>query len=365
MRLTRWHKLLAFSLTLALPTVAFADYSYQEITQLTGGSMLSLTKMAGALSSQARKAGEPVVSSVYLKGNRLANVSADSVEIIDLDKETITHIDMVKHTYTLMTFQQIKDQAAKAAQQLQNQPAPQPAAAPANPDASNVKMTFDVHVRNTGAVKDVSGVQASEAIMTMNMNATDQTSQQTGTMAITNDMWMVSEIPGYAQLRDFYVRMGAKMDFTRPSAGIDYSKLFAQNPGASVAVADMAKEMQKLKGVPIEQIMRMGTTMNGEALPAASEAPLPPDTTPAMPSAGDVARQSAASAISSRLGIGGLGGFGHKKQPDPPPAAATAPPTGPVVLMEQKTTISGFSSAPVDPSRFEVPAGFKLVQPQI
>jgi hypothetical protein len=34
------------------------------------------------------------------------------------------------------------------------------------------------------------------------------------------------------------------------------------------------------------------------------------------------------------------------------------------ILMESQTTISNFSSAPVDDAHFEVPAGFKQVQPQ-
>ena len=96
-------KLTLLSCVLAIPATLFADFSYQETTQLTGGSMLSMIRMAGALSAQARKAGEPVVSSVYLSGNRLAHVSPDNIEIIDLDQETITHIDTAKRTYTVMT----------------------------------------------------------------------------------------------------------------------------------------------------------------------------------------------------------------------------------------------------------------------
>ena len=34
------------------------------------------------------------------------------------------------------------------------------------------------------------------------------------------------------------------------------------------------------------------------------------------------------------------------------------------ILMETQITTSNFSSAPVDPSHFEVPAGFKMVQPR-
>lgn len=350
-------------ITLA-PSLLFADYTYQETTQITGGSMLRMMKMAGAFSSQARKAGDPIVSSVYLKGNRLAKVTADSVEIIDLDKETVTHIDPVKHTYTVMTFAQMREQmrkaqeeAAKHSSEAKQQPTQQP---------NDVKMSFDVKVRNTGAEKQVSGLSAKETILTMAMNATDQKSQQTGSMAVTNDMWMVPEVPGYDQLRDFYMRMGEKMGTMTAGVGLDMSRMLAQNPGATQAMADMGKEMQKIKGVPVMQVMRMGSTVDGKPLPAASEAPLPPDNSPAMPSGSDVAKQSAASMLTSKLG--GLGGFGFGKKKkdaqaddapkqDPQAAQATS-----AVLMETQITTSNFSSAPVDPSHFEVPAGYKMIE---
>jgi len=362
MHLSRLHKLTVLAFTAAMPSALFADYTYQETTQITGGSIVAMMKMAGAFSSQARKAGDPVVSSVYIKGNRMAKVSSDRIEIIDLDKETITSIDTIKHTYTLVTFQQMKDQLAKAQQEMEKKQAEQPAATqPAKPDANDVKVSFDVHVRNTGAAKQVSGLSADEAILTMMMNATDQKSQQTGTMAITNDMWLVPEIPGYSEVRDFYMRMGTKMGVMTPGSGLDFSKFLAQNPGATQALDSMGKEMQKIKGVPVLQVMRMGTTTDGKPLPAASEAPLPADASPAMPSASEVVKQSAASAITSHFG---LGGFGHKKSDPPPPDPNSkqnaATPTS-AVLMESQTTVSNFSSAPVDPSHFEVPAGYKQV----
>ncbi len=223
-------------------------------------------------------------------------------------------------------------------------------------------MSFDVKVRKTGATKQISGLDSNEAILTMTMTATDTQTQQSGTMAITNDMWMVPAIPGYDQVRDFYRRMAMKMaDSNTIALGYDFSKMLAQNPGAGQALGDMAKEMQKLDGVPIMQVMRMGTTINGQPLPAASEAPTPAD--PAGPSEGDVAKAGMSSALSSRLG-----GFGFGKKKNPPPDqntdqnAAQAQPTS-AILMETQITTSNFSSAPVDPSHFDVPAGYKLVQP--
>jgi hypothetical protein len=357
----------AFLLALTLPIALHAtDYTYQQTTQLTGGSMLTMVKSVGFLSSQARHAGDPVVSTIYLKDNRLANVSAESIEIIDLDKETITQIDVQRKTYTVMTFDQIKQQIANARQQMEKQQPSQPAAAQPSADP-NVKMSFDVKVRKTGAQKEISGLQSNEAILTMTMtattSATTQQSQQSGAMAITNDMWMVPAIPGYDQVRDFYRRMGEKMADGSQGLGYDFSKMLAQNPGASVALGDMAKEMQKLDGVPIMQVMRMGTTMNGQPLPAASEAPTP--ASPAGPSGGDVAKQGMASALTSH--IPGFGGFGKKKQQDPPPDpdqnTHQAQPAN-SILMETQITTSNFSSAPVDPSHFDIPAGYKQVQPR-
>jgi hypothetical protein len=362
MRKTTFNFSKVLVLALALPISLYAgDFSYQQTTQITGGSILSMMKMAGAFSSQARKAGDPIVTTIYLKDNRMATVSTDSVEIIDLDKETITHIDTARRSYTVMTFQQMKDQMAKAQQEMEKR---RPAAAPSS-NANDVKMSFDVKVRNTGTVKQVSGLSTKEAILTMTMIATDQKTQQSGNMAITNDMWMVPEIPGYEKINAFHMRMAEKMGMMDAAGGMDMTRILAQNPGATDALAAMGKEMQKLKGTPVSQVMRMGTTTDGKPLPAASEAPLPADATPAPPSAGEIAKQSA---LSSLGGLGRFGGFGRKKDNDQPPPdqngkkSGDAPPPTSAVLMESQTTSSNFSEAPVDPIHFEVPAGYKLVQ---
>src|SRR5450756_1489146 len=99
MHMCRFQKLTVLAFALAAPAPLFADFTYQETTQTTGGSILGMMKMASAFSSRARKAGDPIVSTVYLQGNRMAKVSADGIEIIDLDQEMITRIDTVKKTY--------------------------------------------------------------------------------------------------------------------------------------------------------------------------------------------------------------------------------------------------------------------------
>jgi hypothetical protein len=357
-----------------------ADASYKETTQITGGSIVGMMKMAGTFSSQARKADQPITSEVYVSGNRMARVRPDGMEIIDLDAGTITQIDPAKHQYTTMTFDQMRQQIEQAQRQaeakakeaktdVQKQPAGQP--------PQNVDMSFDVHVRETGATKEVSGLNTNEAIMTMALNATDKNTQQTGALAITNDMWLATSTPVYDEVRAFDEKFAKRMgQVFSGNQGMQGMQALMAQPGAAKGMAEMAKEVSKLKGVPILQVMRMGMTSNGQPLPAASEGPLPASNGPAMPTAGDVAQQTTTSVVASKLGGfgsalggGGFGGFGHKKKAaDPAPAQpADAPGAGPAadpassVLIESSTTLSDFSSAPVDGSHFQVPTGYQQV----
>jgi hypothetical protein len=340
-----------------LPPALHADFSYSEKTQITGGAVIGMMKMAGAFSKQARQAGEPILSTVTIQGNRMVRANSLRTEIVDLDKETITTVDHTRKQYTTMTFEQMRQQIDAAIRKGKEQQVSDSQSAAANTDLS-----FQVKVRNTGATKDVAGIDTNESILSMAMDATDKKTGEKGSLALTNDMWLAPEVPGYEEVREFQQRFAAKL-------GTVFNESFnpamlASQPGAGKAMADMVKEMSKLKGIPVLQIMRMGTTANGEPLPAASEAPLPQSTSAPAVSAGQVAKDSAASAITSSLGLGGLGGFGRKKKAaDPAPSQPGE--SGAAVLIESTTQMSDFSQAPADPSKFSIPSGYQQVEAKI
>jgi hypothetical protein len=374
---------LALSLCLVLPTSALADFQYSETTKITGGSLVSLAKFAGAFSKQARSITDPVTSSIYVKGNRMAHIYPDHTEIVDLDQETITHVDPAEKQYWVMTFQEMKqamEQAMAKAKEAQAQQPQQPANSAPPPDVK-----FNVSVTNTGASKQVAGLSASESILKMTALVTNQQTNKSGTFAMANDMWMVPEIPGYEEVRDFNRRFAEKMG-DMFSGSLPPSMM---QPGMGKGMADMAKEMSKLKGVPVSQIMRMGSTADGSPLPAASEAPLPQSNTPtAGQVAGNAANQAATNAansaantaasnvenkaashmgglggVASSIGLGGFGGF-HKKKPDQQQQQTQSQANAQqnvMVLMESSTETTNFSSAPVDASKFAVPAGYTKV----
>ncbi len=385
---------LAVAVCLAGQMTFAGEMSYQETTRITGGSAMSMMKFAGTFSKQARKLDKPIVTSVYLKDNRMARVSEDSIDITDLDAETITKIDRVKHQYSVVTFAQMKEAMQRAAEKAKTEQAKAQPNTQQTPADSNVDLSFEAHARKTGATKQVSGIDTSEVILTLAMNGKDKTNGQTGAMAVTNDMWMAPDVPGYAELQEFNRKFAVKMG-TVLASGPDMSMLVKQ-VAASDAMKSLAKEMAEVKGVPVLQVMRMGMTANGQPLPAASEAPLPAESAAGNgstlgseigKSTADAAQQTAAQEAASRVrgalgsglgsAIGGFGGFGKKKKPAASQDSATTAQAsstsqagaGPssasaataAVLIESVTEMGAFSQT-VDPSVMQVPAGYQLVQ---
>jgi len=291
-----------------------------------------------------------------LVGFLARNAVGPSAEIILLDEDKLYHLNINKKEYTEMTFEQMRQQMEAAMAKARAEQAKQKQEAPP-PDAQNVSVKFNIKVRNTGGSKDVAGMQASESILTMTMDATDQKSGQTGSLAITNDMYLAPEIPGYEEVRAFERRYAEKMGMMVNGAINPRMLGMMQQPGAGDGLKQMVEELSKLKGVPVLQIVRMGTTVDGTPLPAASEAPLPAG--PPPPTAGEVAKQSASAAVMNSLPFGGFGR--KKKQEEPPPAAAPSGPSA-AVLVESTTQYTNVSKAAVDPSQFAVPAGYKQME---
>jgi hypothetical protein len=347
-------------------SLAFADVSYQETTQYTGGSLMGMLKMAGAFSSQAKQVAAPVTSTVMIHGGRMLRSNPHTTEIIDLDAQMITFIDHDKRTYSLVTFQDIKDQMAKAAAKSKG-------AQPASSDGS--QMSFTAHISSNGATREINGQTANEALLSVTMvaNSSDNSNTKAG-MAATSEMWLVQDEPGLAEMRRFSQRLAKEMSFDTQASAIN--SLLAAQPGGAQALAEIKKESAKMSGLPVLQVTRVGVTADGQPLPPPSVAALPPSQNQG-PTTGAVGQEVAtntatqdAGSQTSRLGTFGralsgssMGALMHHapspgSAPSQAPAAASATDG---VLLESQTQTSGFSEAPVDANSFQIPPGYKAV----
>ncbi len=96
-----------------------ADMSYQETTRFTGGSMMEMLqkmaaspmgKLAGGRMSQAF---EDQTNTIYLKDGKLARINEKGSTIFDLDAGTVTTINHERRTYSVMTFDEIRQMTSR------------------------------------------------------------------------------------------------------------------------------------------------------------------------------------------------------------------------------------------------------------
>ena len=223
-------------------------------------------------------------------------------------------------------------------------------------------MKFGVSVKVTGQSREIAGFKTREVQMTIKMETEDAKSGQKGAMNVLSDMWMAPDVPGYQEVKAFHRKMAEKLAWT---PGTNFASMM--QPGAGQGMAEAYKEMAKMNGVPVLTIMRMGG--DGQAMPQPGDAEKQAAQQQQSQENKPSASESAGSAIASKLpGLGRFGGFGRKKkQPEPEPQQPPAQqqqqqqPGASGSLMEITTESAGFSSAPADPSKLDVPAGFKKV----
>jgi hypothetical protein len=377
-------KVAAFGIVLLASRFTFADASYQETTQITGGSMMAPLKSMSFLSKSMRDMLAPMTTTTMIHGNQKAVVGKDFTEITDLDKETVTHIDNLHKTYTVVTFAQMRQafqQVPKQMQQAQDQAKQAPGQQPQQPK-SDVKTSFDVSVKNTGVSKEINGLTAQEQLVTLQMHATDPNAPPTQTNSVTyvvtTDAWITPDPPEVKEIQDFDKRFSQKLmegvdlsafkaqmtQMSSASQNPGMSQMFAGKPGSAEAMAEMGKEMAKLQGTRVMEVTRMGGSGTGPA--GAQNSPQNSDSAPAAAPANS--NGSVSGMLGSALGSSALGAFHRKKAAQPASdtttttTAADGTQTTSTILMETTVQKSNFSQAPVSSSNFEVPAGFKKVE---
>ncbi|MBI4892018.1 MAG: hypothetical protein HY821_15435 [Acidobacteria bacterium] len=360
---------LVASLAALFGTFAFslhADFSYQQTSRITGGSMVRMMKMIPG----GGKALEPQVSSVLFHGNQMATVATSNINIIDIDKQVMTEVNLDKKTYSTITFAEFRQaldaMSKKMAQQM-------------GKDPNAPVMEWRIEVKDGGESKTVSGLPTNLMKLLLATDIKDTKSGQTVTTNMNMDLWMAKDIAGYEEVRKFYQRYAEAVGITPEMMRM--GRMSMGQPGLAEGMAKAMKEASKLQGVPVLSVTRMtgmgmpGMPEGATADPATSKRSSDKDASDVVADNAERNAESAASSAIRRIpGMGGvsLGGFGRKKSPpkeDPKPAEQPKPadppkPAAPQqsVFMEMTSEMSGFSSSGVDASKFAVPAGFKEVE---
>jgi hypothetical protein len=202
---------------LAVGLTARADFSYTQTTKSAGGMMA---------------AAAPIVTKTYLKGQKMKIDSGDSIMIMDFDAQTLTHINTAQKTYTVSKFSELGETMSKSG------------------------MDINIDLKETGQRKTINGFNATEMVMTMEMD-NPQARQQGMKMKMEMDIWVSPDVPGAGELRAFYQRNAGKFPW-----GAMMGAGGRGNASMQKALADLRRKMAEVKGVPVLQVMKMGAAGN-------------------------------------------------------------------------------------------------------
>jgi hypothetical protein len=323
---------LILALTLSLATPAFADFQYSETTKMTGGMAAGMTKMLGVFSKDARKATQPRNTTISFKGNKMRREEEDGqAEIWDLDGRRIIHLDTKNKTYTAVTFEEMRAQMEaekkKAAEQQSKHK---------GGDNAQLKITPKIKITPGTETKKLLGHTAKEVKVRidMEMESTDPKSKgQSMTTWMTSDEWL-APVTGYDEVKRFYMRMAKEFEWL-PGTALGGNVQFAP------AMGELQKNSAKLEGMPLLHNTSMGFSGTGQP--------------------GQPAPQADQGGNPLSKGIGGLFGKKKKKDDDAQPAETTSASGS---LMDMTVEVTSTSTSKLDASLFEIPAGYKQVEPK-
>ena len=207
-----------FCLTLGTGMLARADFSYTTTTKTSGGMM-------------AAAAGQGRATKTYLKGQKMKVDSGNSVLIMDFDAQTITHIDPAQKTYRVSKFSDVAETLGKGG------------------------MDVNIDIKETGQHKVINGYNASEAVMTMDIDS-PQAKQNGMKMRMEMEIWISPDVPGAQEMRAFYQRNAARFPWSQ-LAGSGQG-----GAGMQKGIVELRRKMAEMKGVPVLQVMKMGASGN-------------------------------------------------------------------------------------------------------
>lgn len=320
---------------LALSMPLFADFSYKTETQVTGGAMAGAMRMATRMSKTARSAME---GATYIKGNRMATQTGDSVTVMDLDTETVTNIDHAKKQYSVVTFQEYQQYMEQLSQKMQGN----------KKNDGNIR--YSVKIKDGQKQQSVYGYPANLTIFSLHVES-DDSKGKSSAMEMVNDMWLSRDIAGSAEMEAFGRKMAEKIA-SASSQNFGAMGAMIQQQGGADALREFQENASKLEGVPVLTVVRLGPAGTADSLMA--QAGKMPEEKPEgndenAPSVGNVLR-----------GMGGLGGLGRgrNREEAPKPAAGNASQA----LIEMAMKSFDFSTSPIADSQFQTPSGYKQVE---
>jgi hypothetical protein len=313
---------------------AHADVKKEERNQVTFSGMLG--KVANFFGGRATKEG--IVSTVAVSGDRKMTMTGDTTgQIIDLREERIYDLDLRRKTYTVMTFEQLRQRLREAEAKARENAAKQPKEEQAPNQGKEVEVDFDI--KNTGQTKAINGYDTRQVVATVTVREKGRTLEQSGGLVMIVDTWLTKAV-SLKEIADFDRRYFEKL--AGPVSAADAQQMataMAMFPGLKEAFARLSRE--DFGGTAMQSTTTIDAVKSAEQMKEQQSA---------------AASSDSASSNPASLG-GAIGGFMRRRQQQqqvPPPDANPARSTFMTMNNEVLKIAASVTAADV-----AMPEGFK------
>jgi hypothetical protein len=249
-----WSCTIACSLLALSAAPALADVKTRDKGQVKFEGMLgTMMRMFGG-----KALSEGVVSTNAVKGNRKATLNDLTGRIVDLGEEKVYDLDMKKKTYTVVTFDQLRQKLREAQERAAKEAkdAPKEPGEPAQPSGNEKQYEFDFDVKETGQTRSIAGYDTKEVIMTVTVREKGKTLEESGGVVLTTDSWLGPDIPAMKELAEFEMKYWkAIAPETALVSAEQMAAVAAMYPMIKPAMDRLNNEKVSLKGTPLATTM--------------------------------------------------------------------------------------------------------------
>jgi hypothetical protein len=316
--------------------VVHADVTTEDKSQVKFAGVLG--RMMNLFGGRATRDG--IVSTVAVKGDRMARRTDQTQQIVDLKEEKIYNVDFKDKTYTVTTFADMRRQMEEARRKAEEQAAKQPDASPSGgQQAKNVEVDFNI--KESGAKKTINGFDAREVVMTIAVREKGKTLEQSGGLVMTTNNWLAPRIEAMKDVLDFEKRFAEKLALPTMVDAQQMATVMAMYPMMGDAMKRFQAESVNLTGTPVM------TMMTVEAVGTKEQA------VQAKPESKQEAPPRSLGGLAGRLGRRVI-----QKEPEPA-AAGQTPGDSSATFMTVQHELLKVSPTAAD-ADLQVPAGFTL-----
>lgn len=301
-----------------------ADVKTQEKSHIKFEGTLG--RVVNFLGGKAAKEG--IVSSVSVRGDRMAAMHDGGGQIIDLGEEKVYDIDARRKTYKVTTFEELRRQMREARKEAEKESRKE-----GQPSEGTKEIEIDLDVKETGERREIAGHSTRQVILMITAREKGRSLEQGGGLILTSDIWLAPRIATVQEVHDFNMRYASKLDLAGEAtrSAQQFAAAMAMYPGLRKAMARLQAEGASLDGTALESTMRVEAVKSLEQMAQAER-----DDSGGGASAG---------------GVGGmLARKMMRKKQEPPSARSTI-----MTVNHQVLSISSSVSA----ADLEIPAGFK------